>query len=42
MEAGFPRKISEDFPGVEKVDAAFEAFGKRMLNLLIIKMFYSM
>uniref|UniRef100_A0A286XCC1 Stromelysin-1 n=2 Tax=Cavia porcellus TaxID=10141 RepID=A0A286XCC1_CAVPO len=27
MEAGFPRKISEDFPGVEKVDAAFEAFG---------------
>ncbi|XP_005378044.1 PREDICTED: stromelysin-1 [Chinchilla lanigera] len=27
MEPGFPRKINEDFPGVEKVDAAFEAFG---------------
>ncbi|XP_004626203.1 stromelysin-1 [Octodon degus] len=27
MEPGFPRKISQDFPGVEKVDAAFEAFG---------------
>ncbi|KAM6172263.1 stromelysin-1-like [Erethizon dorsatum] len=27
MEPGCPRKINEDFPGVEKVDAAFEAFG---------------
>ncbi|CAO2636201.1 Interstitial collagenase A, partial [Lemmus lemmus] len=27
MEAGFPRKIAEDFPGVDsKVDAVFEAF----------------
>ncbi|XP_020023665.1 stromelysin-1-like [Castor canadensis] len=28
MEPGFPRKIAEDFPGVDsKVDAVFEAFG---------------
>ncbi|ELW64937.1 stromelysin-1 [Tupaia chinensis] len=28
MEPGFPKKIAEDFPGVEpKVDAVFEAFG---------------
>nr|XP_042136335.1 stromelysin-1 isoform X2 [Peromyscus maniculatus bairdii] len=28
MEPGFPRKIAEDFPGVDsKVDAAFAAFG---------------
>ncbi|KAM5245968.1 stromelysin-1-like [Ctenodactylus gundi] len=27
VEPGFPRQIAEDFPGVEKVDAAFEAFG---------------
>ncbi|XP_047609809.1 stromelysin-1-like [Phacochoerus africanus] len=28
MEAGFPKQIVEDFPGVEpKVDAVFEAFG---------------
>lgn len=32
MEPGFPKKIAEDFPGVEpKVDAVFEAFGKNRL-----------
>lgn len=32
MEQGFPKKIAEDFPGVEpKVDAVFEAFGKSRL-----------
>jgi hypothetical protein len=35
MEPGFPRKIAEDFPGVDsRVDAVFEAFGKRTLILL--------
>jgi hypothetical protein len=35
MEPGFPRKIAEDFPGVDsKVDAVFEAFGERILVLL--------
>lgn len=32
MEPDFPKKIADDFPGVDsKVDAAFEAFGKRIL-----------
>lgn len=35
MEPDFPKKIAEDFPGVDsKVDAAFEAFGKRISVLL--------
>lgn len=35
MDPGFPRQIVEDFPGVDsKVDAVFEAFGKRILILL--------
>lgn len=35
MDPGFPRQIAEDFPGVDsKVDAVFEAFGKRILILL--------
>lgn len=37
MDPGFPKKIVEDFPGVEpKVNAVFEAFGKRILILLAI------
>ena len=37
MEPGFPRKISKDFPGVDsKVDAVFEAFGKRTCTRLAI------
>ena len=37
MEPGFPRKISKDFPGVDsKVDAVFEAFGKRTRTRLAI------
>lgn len=32
MERGFPRRIEDDFPGVEpKVDAVLEAFGKKSL-----------
>ena len=37
MEPGFPRKIADDFPGVDaKLDAVFEAFGKRRLTLLAV------
>lgn len=37
MEPGFPKQIVEDFPGVEpKVDAVFEAFGKRILIWLAV------
>lgn len=37
MEPGFPRKIAKDFPGVDsKVDAVFEAFGKRICTLLAV------
>lgn len=39
MEPGFPRKIAKDFPGVDsKVDAVFEAFGKRTCSLLALEM----
>lgn len=32
MEQGFPRPITDDFPGVElKINAVLQAFGKKVL-----------
>ena len=44
MEPGFPRQVAEDFPGVNsKIEAAFEAFGKKILILFangVLETFY--